>query len=108
MKKLLSLILMSLMSLAVCAKDIKTVVLTTDPQMHCESCEKKIKGNIRFERGVKKIVTCIPDQTVTITYDADKTTVASIIKAFEKIGYEAREVKEGEKVEKSDHQSCDM
>ena len=27
------------------AKDIKTVVLTTNPQMHCENCEKKIKDN---------------------------------------------------------------
>ena len=33
------------------AKDIKTVVLTTNPQMHCENCEKKIKDNIRFENA---------------------------------------------------------
>ena len=29
------------------AKDIKTVVLTTNPQMHCNNCENKIKNNIR-------------------------------------------------------------
>ena len=108
MKKFLSLFVMSIMAVSIYAKDIKTVVLTTDPQMHCESCEKKIKGNIRFERGVKKIVTSVPDQTVTITYDADKTTVGNIIKAFEKIGYDARELKEGEKVEKSHAETCDM
>ena len=39
------------------AKDIKTVVFTTTPQMHCANCEAKIKGNLRFEKGVKAIKT---------------------------------------------------
>ena len=79
------------------AKDIKTVVVTTTPQMHCENCEKKIKGNLRFEKGVKRIETNIPNQTVTIQYDADKTDVAKQLKGFEKFGYTARTVKDGEK-----------
>lgn len=48
------------------AKDIKTVVLTTTPQMHCANCEKKIKENIRFEKGIKSIKTNLQDKTVTI------------------------------------------
>ncbi len=108
MKKLLSIIIMSLMTIVMYAKDIKTAVFTTNPQMHCERCEQKIKGNLRFERGVKKIVTSVPNQTITITFDADKTTVGNIIKAFDKIGYEARQLKEGEKVEKETESSCDM
>ena len=75
------------------AKDIKTVVLTTNPEMHCTGCEKKIKDNIRFEKGVKSIKTNLEGKTVTIEYDGDKTTVEDIIKGFEKIKYEAREVK---------------
>ena len=75
------------------AKDIKTVVLTTTPQMHCANCEKKIKENIRFEKGIKSIKTNLDDKTVTIEYDADKTTVPDIIKGFKKIKYEAQEVK---------------
>lgn len=75
------------------AKDIKTVVVTTQPQMHCENCEKKIKGNLRFEKGVKLIETNIEQQRVTITYDADKTTPAQLIKSFGKFGYKATEVK---------------
>lgn len=31
-----------------------TLVVTTQPQMHCENCEKKIKSNIRFVKGTKK------------------------------------------------------
>jgi copper chaperone CopZ len=75
------------------AKDIKTVVLTTTPEMHCTGCEKKIKENIRFEKGIKSIKTNLDDKTITIEYDADKTTVEDIIKGFEKIKYEAKEVK---------------
>lgn len=71
------------------AKNIQTLVVTTEPPMHCENCENRIKKNLRFERGVKRIVTDIPSQTVTVTYDADKGTAEQIIAAFEAIGYEA-------------------
>ena len=81
---------MLLTTLATTAKDIKTLVVTTTPQMHCATCEKKIQGNLRFERGVKRIETSIPKQTVTIQYDAEKTTPALLLKAFPKFGYEAK------------------
>ena len=77
-----------------CAKDIKTVVLTTLPEMHCTGCEKKIKDIIRFEKGVKTIECNIDAQRVTITYDADKTKPETLINAFGKFGYKATEVKE--------------
>ncbi len=90
------------------AKDIKTVVVTTTPQMHCEACEKKIKDNIRFEKGIKQIDTSIENQTVTLKYDADKTTVEKLLKGFGKFGYKARVVKDGEKVEKNADEKCDL
>ena len=74
-------------------KDIKTVVFTTNPEMHCESCENKIKGNLRFEKGVKNILTDLKAKTITIEYDADKTNVQNLIRGFRKIKYEATEVK---------------
>ena len=55
MKKVIFSSAMMLIALVAMAKDIKTVVVTTQPQMHCENCEKKIKGNLRFEKGVKEI-----------------------------------------------------
>ena len=82
-----------LLSMSLSAKDIKTVVVTTQPQMHCENCEKKIKGNLRFEKGIKNIITDLKTKTVTVEYDADKTNVQNIIKGFKKIKYEAKEVK---------------
>ncbi|MBR1880382.1 MAG: heavy-metal-associated domain-containing protein [Prevotella sp.] len=87
-------LLLALAFASVCmAKDIKTVVLTTNPEMHCNNCEKKIKSNLRFEKGVKVIETDLRTKTVTIKYDADKTTIDNIIKGFKKIKYEAKEVK---------------
>ena len=93
MKKLFIFSAMMLTATAALAKDIKTVVLTTNPEMHCNNCEKKIKSNLRFEKGVKVIETDLRTKTVTIKYDADKTTVDNIIKGFKIIKYEAKEVK---------------
>lgn len=73
------------------AKEIRTVVLKTNPVMHCTGCEKKIKEFIRFEKGIKDIKTDLVEKTVTIQYDSGKTSVKKIIKAFKKIKYEATE-----------------
>lgn len=98
---------MLMISVMTFAKDIKTVVFTTTPQMHCENCENKIKGNLRFEKGVKEITTSIDDQTVTVKYDASKTTPDKIQAGFKKFGYEARQLKKGEKVKKNETEQCD-
>ncbi len=97
MKRLSFIICALSFSVASLAKDIKTVVLTTQPEMHCQNCEKKIKNNIRFEKGIKTIKTNLEKKTVTIEYDADKTNVQNIIAGFEKINYKATEVKEKKK-----------
>ena len=96
-KKTLFFGLSLLLSMSIQAKDIKTVVVTTQPQMHCENCEKKIKGNLRFEKGVKKIETNIDKQQVTITYDADKTKQEAIVKSFDKFGYKATVINKNKK-----------
>lgn len=67
MKRSVLALAMGLIAITAMAKTIKTTVFTTSPQMHCENCENKIKGNLRFEKGVKKIVTDIDSQTVTLS-----------------------------------------
>lgn len=66
-----------------------TAVFTVQPQMTCQNCENKIKSNLRFEKGVKEIVTSLSDQTVSVTYNPKKTNVENICKGFSKIGYTA-------------------
>ena len=89
MKKLVLSMVCVLATIAATAKDIKTLVVTTNPVMHCESCENKIKDNLKFEKGIKKIETNVEEQRVTITYDADKNSAGNIKKAFNKFGYTA-------------------
>lgn len=84
----------ALLAFSAYAKDIQELVLTTNPPMHCENCENKIKGNLRFEKGVKKITTNVADQRVVIEYDADKTNPEQIEKGFEKIGYQVEVIKD--------------
>ena len=106
MRKVIMTLSITLMGVAAQAKDIKTVIFTTQPQMHCASCEKKIKGNLRYEKGVKRIDTSVEQQKVTVKYDADKTSAEKLQKAFKKFGYEARQVKANEKVKRDNTQSC--
>ena len=87
MKKLLICGALLLGATSLYAKDIKEMVVTTTPKMSCQNCENKIKGNLRFEKGVKKVETSLKDQTVTVTYDAEKTDEAKISAAFEKLSY---------------------
>ena len=58
--------------------------------LHCQDCCDKIMKNIPFDkdlnRGVKDIVFDMEEQTVTVTYDANKTDVPALQKAFAKIG----------------------
>ena len=67
-----------------------TLVVTTLPQMHCQNCEKKIKSNIRFVKGTKKVYTSVDEQKVTIVYDSKKAKYDDFVAAFKKIGYEIR------------------
>lgn len=91
MKRLIFSLVAMLCVCSIFAKDIKTLVVTTNPPMHCENCENKIKkGDLRFVKGVKKIETNIPEQRVTVEYDAEKTNPEKIEAAFEKIGYKVR------------------
>ena len=67
-----------------------TLVVTTQQKMHCQNCEKKIKSNIRFVKGTKKIATSVDDQKVTIVYDGRKAKYNDYVEAFKKIGYEIK------------------
>lgn len=94
MKKLLLSGIMALLTVGAYAKEIRTVVVTTDPEIECINCENKIKNELKFTKGVKRIEIDRPAQQVTITYDADKTSVEKLAASFAKIGYKVSIVKE--------------
>lgn len=93
-KKALAIFVIALMSItAAMAKDFRTVVFKVE-QMECGNCERKVKNNIRFEKGVKEFTTDLGKRTVTVVFDADKTNVEKLKAGFRKFKYEAVEVKE--------------
>ena len=63
-------------------KELKEV--TFNVHLHCENCMKKVQENISFEKGVKDLHVCLDDQTVSIKYDAAKTTEDKLEAAIEK------------------------
>lgn len=101
MKQTLLILLSSLLLMAG-AKDLRVLVMTPTPKMHCESCENKIKKNLRFEKGVKKIETSVENQTVIVTYDATKTDVKSLQSAMKQIGYDTKVVSDKSQERSSD------
>lgn len=105
MKRFSLLLMMLMLSICTFAKgELKTVVYTTNPVMHCENCENKIKNELKFVKGIKKIETSVENQTVTITYDETKTTPEKIEKAFSNIKYKVKRV-EG-KAGCAKHEGC--
>lgn len=65
--------------------------------LHCQDCCDKIMKNIPFDkelnRGVKDLVFDMDAQTVTVTYDANRTNIPALQKAFAKIGKPATTTK---------------
>lgn len=74
------------------AKTIRTVVFNV-PQMECESCEAKVKKNIKNVKGLKSFKIDLPQKTIAITYDSDKTSVKKLQEAFKKFNYDANVLK---------------
>lgn len=110
MKKSIILLIAAFGILSAGAKTV-TTAFTVNPGMSCQNCENKIKSNLRFEKGVKKITTSLSDQLVTITFDDEKTSNAKLIEAFKKVGYAAAPAKPGTKKAATgcngNHENCD-
>ena len=65
--------------------EIKEVVFNVG--LHCENCVKKVTENISFEKGVKDLKVSLEDQTVTVKFDAAKTSEETLKTAIQKLGY---------------------
>ena len=104
MKRFLMTMVVILSATMMFAKDIRTLVLTTTPQMHCARCENRVKAQLKDVKGIKSIETSVAQQTVTIKYDAKKTSDEKIIAAFEGSGFSARQLADGETIVREAHE----
>lgn len=89
MKRILLITALTLSAFSAFAKDIHTVVLTTEPQMHCHNCESKVTENLRYVKGVKSIKASAAEQTIIVVLDVDKATPDALVKSLAKVGYTA-------------------
>lgn len=98
MKKIIMLCLLAVMGFGIAdavaqkkGATLKTTVFVTD--IDCETCAKKITNSIPFQKGVKDVKVDVPTRTVTVTYDATKSSDAALIKAFTKVKVKAEVAK---------------
>lgn len=99
MKNLLSVLFITAV-LMMGGNKTRVLVLSTNPEMHCQKCESKIKKHMMYEKGIQKIETSLEKQTITFTYDAQKTNKENIQKAMEQINYSTKVIKDEEVVKK--------
>ena len=107
MKKAIFTMMLLMVAMIASAKDFKTVIFTTTPQMHCANCEARVKNNLRFVKGVQEIKTDANEQKVYVTYDAQKTNENLIQKSFEKFGYMAEKTTKEAKIPVHENEECD-
>ena len=86
MRKYLLSLFFALCSVTLFAAKANKQVVVLSCDLHCQGCCDKIMKNIAFEKGVKDLVCDLKGKTVTVTYDANKTDVPTLQKAFDKIG----------------------
>lgn len=91
MKRILLMTLFAVLAggLTVSAKEMRKVTFKVQ-QMVCANCEKKVQKNIAFEKGLKRLETNLKKHTVTIVYDAEKTSIEKLKEGFSKFDYEAK------------------
>lgn len=69
------------------AKKVETVEYVLTPAPHCQNCVNKIKGNLRFEKGVKNIEVDLEKKSVRISFSPKATSEEKLKEALKKIGY---------------------
>lgn len=98
MKRSIIVCLLTGMSSMGFAKDLVTTTFVSSTKIQCENCVRRIKENLRFVKGVKDIDVSLEKQTITVTYDRDKTGDDAFKTALKKINYNVT-VAEGTKAD---------
>ncbi len=81
------------------SKKAKVEEVTFQTNLHCGSCAKKIESKLPFEKGVKDMKIDVENKTVWLKFSPSKTDKATLVKAINKIGFQAEEIKAEKKKE---------
>ena len=82
------------------AKNVQTIKFSTS--IDCASCVNKIMTNLPQEKGIKDVNCDLKTREVSVAYQKDKNNPDEIQKSLEKLGFTAKQVKEGEAIPKKD------
>ena len=85
MRKILIIMLIVLPVIAVATPKQKRETAVFHVEIECDNCVRNIQNNIAFERGLKDMRIDKKQQTVTLTWDPEKTDTTSLKNAFLKI-----------------------
>ncbi len=100
MKKILLLVLVSLMTLGLSAQQssksqpsgkVQTITIQTNGV--CGQCEKRFNENVPYFKGVKSCTYDVKTAKLTINYDAKKTNPEQLRQEVSKLGYNADNIK---------------
>lgn len=58
----------------------------------CQGCAWQIGETLAKDDGIADVATSVPEKTVTVRYDAAKTTAAKIKASLANVGYESEEL----------------
>lgn len=93
MKKLVFLLVLFLgVTLVSVAQKTENKVVCFKTNMDCESCEKTLTENLKFEKGVKDLKVDLVSNTIYIEYKEGKNNDEGFSKAIEKKGYTAEKI----------------
>jgi periplasmic mercuric ion binding protein len=97
-KAILIIVLFATANIAFAQKANKqTIVIKTQIYcshcLQCGSCGANINDHITATKGIKKVVVDPKENTITVSYDANKTTPEKIREAINKAGYDADDQK---------------
>src|SRR5574344_2089992 len=93
MKRLLVFALLTVIGLSTFAQksNIRTAVIQTNGVS--EQCKTRMMNNVPQWKGVKQCSYDIKTAKLTVSYDANQTTVEAICQGISKLGYDANNVK---------------
>jgi len=97
MKKLVSLIMLALLSQSAWAVE-KTVTLSIK-NMTCAMCPITVKKSLQKVKGVNNVVVSFKQKTATVTYEDEITSEKALISAPTNVGYPAS-IKKSNEVKK--------
>jgi len=108
MKKLIIILMVSLIGISVQAQEKKNKNAKYDIEVNgnCEMCKKRIEKAALSVKGVKSAVWHIDHQDLHLVLDENKATVDQVHEAVAKVGHDTEKLKASDQIYNDLHRCC--